>query len=253
MKALVATSALGMGFDKPDLGFVVHLGAPSSPVSYYQQVGRAGRAVEHADVLLLPGPGGPRDLAVVRDLVHAAGGPRRRGAHRDGRRQGLVGGPAGDRRRRASVAARAAAQGPRRGRRRGAGAGRLALDRSAVGLRRRPVCPRHAHARGRAAGDDRLRPAGRRGDVPHGLPPGGARRPDRRALRAVRRLRRRLVLLRRARGRRARRPRPPWTAPGVELAPRAQWPTGADRLGRRREGQDRAVGRRSRPAGPWPG
>ncbi|SDB95425.1 ATP-dependent DNA helicase, RecQ-like [Raineyella antarctica] len=56
VKALVATSALGMGFDKPDLGFVVHLGAPSSPVAYYQQVGRAGRAVETADVLLLPGP-----------------------------------------------------------------------------------------------------------------------------------------------------------------------------------------------------
>lgn len=55
LKALVATSALGMGFDKPDLGFVVHFGAPASPVAYYQQVGRAGRAVEHADVLLLPG------------------------------------------------------------------------------------------------------------------------------------------------------------------------------------------------------
>ncbi|AFN45828.1 ATP-dependent DNA helicase RecQ [Arachnia propionica] len=55
VKALVATSALGMGFDKPDLGFVVHLGAPSSPVTYYQQVGRAGRATESADVLLLPG------------------------------------------------------------------------------------------------------------------------------------------------------------------------------------------------------
>ncbi|MER6497885.1 RecQ family ATP-dependent DNA helicase [Streptomyces sp. NPDC001455] len=55
VKALIATSALGMGFDKPDLGFVVHLGSPSSPIAYYQQVGRAGRGVAHADVLLLPG------------------------------------------------------------------------------------------------------------------------------------------------------------------------------------------------------
>ena len=55
VKALVATSALGMGFDKPDLGFVVHLGAPASPVAYYQQIGRAGRAVDRAEVVLLPG------------------------------------------------------------------------------------------------------------------------------------------------------------------------------------------------------
>ncbi len=55
VKALVATSALGMGFDKPDLGFVVHLGSPSSPIAYYQQIGRAGRGVAHAEVLLLPG------------------------------------------------------------------------------------------------------------------------------------------------------------------------------------------------------
>ena len=60
VKALVATSALGMGFDKPDLGFVVHLGAPQSPVAYYQQIGRAGRAMsgqqgDSAEVILLPG------------------------------------------------------------------------------------------------------------------------------------------------------------------------------------------------------
>ncbi len=54
LKALVATSALGMGYDKPDLGFVVHVGSPPSPVSYYQQVGRAGRAIDHAVVALLP-------------------------------------------------------------------------------------------------------------------------------------------------------------------------------------------------------
>jgi ATP-dependent DNA helicase RecQ len=55
IKALVATSALGMGFDKPDLGFIVHLGAPQSPIAYYQQIGRAGRATDRADVILLPG------------------------------------------------------------------------------------------------------------------------------------------------------------------------------------------------------
>jgi ATP-dependent DNA helicase RecQ len=55
VKALIATSALGMGFDKPDLGFIVHLGAPQSPVAYYQQIGRAGRGVDRAEVVLLPG------------------------------------------------------------------------------------------------------------------------------------------------------------------------------------------------------
>jgi len=55
LKVVVATSALGMGYDKSDLSFVVHYQAPGSVVSYYQQVGRAGRGVEHADVILLRG------------------------------------------------------------------------------------------------------------------------------------------------------------------------------------------------------
>jgi len=69
VKALVATSALGMGFDKPDLGFVVHLGAPPSPIAYYQQVGRAGRAVDSAEVLLLPGA---EDAAIWRYFASLA-------------------------------------------------------------------------------------------------------------------------------------------------------------------------------------
>ncbi|MGN6523131.1 MAG: RecQ family ATP-dependent DNA helicase, partial [Actinomycetes bacterium] len=54
LRALVATSSLGMGLDMPDLAFVVHLGAPSSPIAYYQQVGRAGRALASAQAVLLP-------------------------------------------------------------------------------------------------------------------------------------------------------------------------------------------------------
>ncbi|TDB96660.1 RecQ family ATP-dependent DNA helicase [Actinomadura sp. 7K534] len=94
LKALVATSALGMGYDKPDLGFIVHVGAPQSPVAYYQQIGRAGRGVDRAEVILLPGRE-DRDIwayfaslafppePVVRDtlnVLEAAGRPLSTGA-----------------------------------------------------------------------------------------------------------------------------------------------------------------------------
>lgn len=91
LKAVVATSALGMGYDKDDLGFVVHYQAPGSVVSYYQQVGRAGRGVPHADVVLLRGaedrriqdffiaqafPSRERVEAVLAELKQAGAGGR---------------------------------------------------------------------------------------------------------------------------------------------------------------------------------
>lgn len=69
LKALVATQALGMGFDKPDLGFVVHYQRPASPVHYYQQIGRAGRAIERAECVLLAGA---EDEAIIRYFIDSA-------------------------------------------------------------------------------------------------------------------------------------------------------------------------------------
>src|ERR671928_1288465 len=73
LKAVVATSALGMGYDKPDLGFVVHYQAPGSVVAYYQQVGRAGRGVDRAEVVLLRGTEDRR----IQDFFISQAFPRR--------------------------------------------------------------------------------------------------------------------------------------------------------------------------------
>jgi ATP-dependent DNA helicase RecQ len=69
VKALVATVALGMGFDKPNLGFVVHFQRPGSPIAYYQQIGRAGRALDRAEVVLLAGE---EDDAIADYFINSA-------------------------------------------------------------------------------------------------------------------------------------------------------------------------------------
>ena len=229
VKALVATSALGMGFDKPDLGFVVHLGAPQSPVAYYQQIGRAGRGVERADVVLLPGRE-DRDIWAyfaslafpperqVRATLETPGGRRPAAVHRRAR----------DPRRPVPGAAGDDAQGARRGRRGDPHRRRLDGHRPAVGLRRRAL---RAGGRGAVSASSRRCSPTRR-PTGAGWSSCGASSTTPRRPRA---------------GGATTAPAQPWPAdvpeagvaaaqdrlarPGVSVEPRKMWPTGMKELG----------------------
>ena len=155
----MATSALGMGYDKPDLGFVVHYQAPGSVIAYYQQVGRAGRAVEHADVVLLRGAEDRR----IQDFFIEQAFPRRELVERVLERIG-AGGEDGasdagaDRRGQPRPRPdRGDAEGARRRGRRRARAGSRWVLRDGAGwaLRRRALRAHHRAAPPRAGGDGR--------------------------------------------------------------------------------------------------
>lgn len=91
VKALVASVALGMGFDKPDLHFVIHYQQPGNIISYYQQIGRAGRGIENAHIVLMHGPGDediqryfidtafPKSEHVAQTVAALANGAQKRG------------------------------------------------------------------------------------------------------------------------------------------------------------------------------
>ena len=234
VKALVATSALGMGFDKPDLGFVVHLGAPQSPVAYYQQIGRAGRALsaeqgDSAEVILLPGR---EDRDIWAYFASLAFPPERQvratlavlaeaGRPLSHQRAGDVRGPV-------PRPARVHAQGARRGRRGAPGQRRLDGDRPAVALRRRALRAGRGRARPRAGGHAGLPGHWR---VPDGVPAAPARRSGRGGHAAA-------ATTAPGSARDGEVPEASTAAarerllrPGVTVEPRRMWPTGMAALG----------------------
>ena len=247
VKALVATSALGMGFDKPDLGLrgpsrrtvlagrLLPAGGPCRP---RRRARRRTAAARHR---------GPGHLAVLRHLIHAPRGPA------------------------AAVLARARRRPARRCRRprwrrvvdcagpvwsccsrcwpstaRCAGAGRLGGDRPAVDLRRERYG--RIARRGRPSSrHGRLRDDGR---LPDGFLQQRAGRPDGRAVRPVRQLRRAVVLGQRRGRSRPRAPAPPCSAPASNWS---RGPCGPrdGQAGRAGQGQDRRPRLTERPgAGP---
>ena len=214
VKALIATSALGMGFDatarvrgqprRPQLpGRLLPAGRPRRSRPRARPAGERRAAAR---------PRGPRHLGLLR----LRGLPARGGGPADPRRAPR-GGP-GDEHRRSRDPGRAqphpvgdAAQGARRRRRRTPGARRLGGDRSRLGLRRGALPPGRRGPRARAAGDARL-PHDRR--LPDALPARAARRPGRRGLRSLRQLRWADALRPRSRPAPSRRRRPGWPGPG---------------------------------------
>ena len=243
VKALIATSALGMGFDKPDLGFVVHLGAPSSPIAYYQQVGRAGRSTASAEVVLLPGHE-DQDVwryfssvafpseSMVRNVIRRA---RARPPAVDAR-AGAAGGPRPD-------PAGDGAEGARRRRGGAPGQGRLDRHRRAVGVRRGALPQARRGPQARAAGDARLpghrRAAGWPSCAANSTIPSSTTAS---AAGAATTARERATTPTSTR-RRPRTPAQRLMRPGVEITPRKQWPSGLAKLGVQLSGRS-ATGRR---------
>ncbi len=85
---MVATIAFGMGIDRPDVRFVVHLDMPDSPESYYQQIGRAGRDGDRADTLLLYGS---EDIVRARYWLEQSNAPEAERRIRAGRLEAMIG------------------------------------------------------------------------------------------------------------------------------------------------------------------
>ena len=184
VKAVVATSALGMGYDKPDLGFVVHFQAPGRRSPTTSRSAAPGRGLERAHAVLLRGARGPRHPGLLhRRRVPAAraGRGRARGAARRGRRDDARAARAGGQR--PPWPTGGDAEGPR-GRRRGRENDRWPVGRGRERLGLRPAARRcrHRAATCRAGRDGALRQDGR---VPHGVPAPRARRPGDRRLRSL--------------------------------------------------------------------
>ncbi len=183
VKTLVASTALGMGFDKPDLGFVIHFQRPGSVIAYYQQVGRAGRALDDAYGVLLSG----REDDEYPGLLHRQRVPARHrhgSRHRRARRHRRdVDLPAGDRAQPPALADPEGAHAARDRRRHRARRRPLPADRHAVRAGPRADGPDHRAAPGREARDARVPPPP---GLPDGVPDSRARRPRPEAVRPMR-------------------------------------------------------------------